>query len=75
VGVVSDTRYYGLRSERRSEIYVAHAQVPRANMTFVVRAKAGAASLATSLKREVLEQDPAQPVHAWWRWKIWSGTR
>lgn len=64
VGVVSDTRYYGPRSEPRPEIYVANAQVPRANMTFVVRAEADAASLAASLKREVLEQDGAQPVHS-----------
>jgi putative ABC transport system permease protein len=64
VGVVSDTRYYGLRSEPRPEIYVAHAQVPRANMTFVVRARADASSLAPVLRHEVLEEDPSQPTHS-----------
>jgi putative ABC transport system permease protein len=64
VGVVSDTRFHGLRSEPRPEIYVAHAQVPRANMTFVVRARSDAASLASLLRREVLEEDPAQPTHS-----------
>jgi putative ABC transport system permease protein len=64
VGVVSDTRYYGLRSEPRPEMYVAHAQVPRARMMFVVRAEEAAVPLAASLKREVLDQDPAQPVHS-----------
>ncbi|MGH9322396.1 MAG: ABC transporter permease, partial [Vicinamibacteria bacterium] len=63
-GVVSDTRYHGLRSEPRPEIYVAHAQVPRAIMTFVVRAGAEEASFAASLRREVLAQDPAQPTHS-----------
>lgn len=64
VGVVSDTRYHGLRSEPRPEFYVAHAQVPRAIMTFVVRAESRTASLPTTLKKEVLEQDPAQPIHS-----------
>jgi putative ABC transport system permease protein len=63
-GVVSDTRYYGLRSEPRPEIYVAHAQVPRSIMTLVVRANDDPASLAPLLRREVLKEDPAQPVHS-----------
>jgi putative ABC transport system permease protein len=64
VGVVSDTRFHGLRSEPRPEIYVAHAQVPRANMTFAVRSEGDAGSLATSLRREVLAEDPSQPTHS-----------
>jgi putative ABC transport system permease protein len=64
VGVVSDTRYYGPRSEPRPEIYVAHAQIPGANMTYVVRAGAESGAIAASLKREVLAQDPAQPIHS-----------
>jgi len=64
VGVVSDTRFHGLRSEPRPEIYVAHAQVPRANMTFVVRTEGDPASLASSLRRRVLEEDPSQPTHS-----------
>ncbi len=77
VGVVSDTRYYGLRSEPRPEIYVAHAQVPFSNMTFVVAARGDAMvptwsksgrpashSLASRLRREVLEEDRSQPTHS-----------
>ncbi len=64
VGVVSDTRFYGLRSEPRPEIYVAHAQVPRANMTFVVRAHRDVSSLGSLLRREVLDADPSQPTHS-----------
>jgi putative ABC transport system permease protein len=64
VGVVSDTRFHGLRSEPRPEIIVAHAQSPRANMTFVVRARGDAASLASLLRREVLAEDPSQPTHS-----------
>jgi putative ABC transport system permease protein len=33
-------------------------------MTFVVRARDDAGSLATVLRREVLEQDPSQPTHS-----------
>jgi putative ABC transport system permease protein len=64
VGVVSDTRFHGLRSDPRPEIYVAHAQVPRANMTFVLETRGDAPSLASTLRREVLEQDPSQPTHS-----------
>ena len=68
VGVVSDTRSQGLRSEPRPEIYVAHAQVPRANMTFVVRARDDASSLAPLLRREVLaERSLCSRRTAWWR--------
>jgi predicted permease len=64
VGVVSDTRFHGLRCEPRPEIYVAHSQVPRASMTFVVETRGDAPSLASRLRREVLELDPSQPTHS-----------
>ncbi len=64
VGVVSDTRFHGLRSAPRPEFYVAHAQVPRANMTFVVSIRGDAAALSSSLRREVLQEDPSQPTHS-----------
>jgi putative ABC transport system permease protein len=64
VGVVKDTRYYRLRDEPRPEIYVVHAQVPRAMMTFVVHTEKDPAALAGLLRREVLKEDPAQPTHS-----------
>jgi putative ABC transport system permease protein len=64
VGVVSDTRFHGLRSEPRPEMYVAHAQVPRSEMTFVVETRGDPAAVAQKLRREVLQEDPAQPIHS-----------
>jgi putative ABC transport system permease protein len=64
VGVVSDTRFYGLRSDPRPEMYVAHAQVPSFAMTFVVETRGDSAAVAQKLRREVLQEDPAQPIHS-----------
>jgi predicted permease len=64
VGVVGDTRYYGLDTEPRPEIYVAHAQVPRTAMTVVTRTSAGAAGYTDAVRRIVGQQDPAQPAHS-----------
>jgi putative ABC transport system permease protein len=63
VGVVGDTRYYGLASEPRPEFYVAHAQVPRTEMSYVIRAEGQMGSLTDRVRREVLNQDPGQPTH------------
>ncbi len=62
-GVVADTRYYGLDSEPRPEMYVALDQVPRLNMAVLVRGETGG-GLAERVRREVLAQDAAQPVHS-----------
>lgn len=64
VGVVGDTRYYGLDSEPRPEIYVAHAQVPRTIMTFVVRTDGPPAASADAVRGALLELDPDQPSHS-----------
>jgi putative ABC transport system permease protein len=64
VGVVSDTRFHGLRSDPRPEMYVAHAQVPRSEMTLVVETRGDATAVAQKLRREVLQEDPAQPIHS-----------
>ncbi len=64
VGVVGDTRYYGLGSEPRPEMYVALAQVPRTGMTVVARTAGDPADFTQLIRREVLRQDPAQPTHS-----------
>jgi predicted permease len=63
VGVVGDTRYYGLGSESKPEIYVAHSQVPRNYMSIAIRTAADPAALTSTIRREVLAQDQAQPAH------------
>lgn len=64
VGVVGDTRYYGLSAEPRPEIYVAHAQVPRTEMTLVVRTAGDPAAIVNTIRATILAQDPAQPSHS-----------
>jgi predicted permease len=64
VGVVGDTRYYGLGAEPVPEIYVVDAQVPRTYMSVVARATGEPAELTGRVRLEILQQDPAQPAHA-----------
>jgi ABC-type antimicrobial peptide transport system permease subunit len=53
-----------LRSEAPAEIFLAHAQVPYAQMNFVLRTSGDPLAIAGAARREVLELDPAQPVHS-----------
>ena len=64
IGVVEDSRANGLRSEAPPEIFLAHAQVPYAQMNFVLRTSGDPLGVARAAQREVLELDPAQPVHS-----------
>jgi len=64
VGVVEDSRANGLRREAPAEIFLAHAQVPYAQMNFVLRTSGDPLAVARAAQREVLELDPAQPVHS-----------
>jgi putative ABC transport system permease protein len=61
VGVVDDTRYYGLDAEPRPEMYVAEAQSAFASMTVVARATGSASALVPALRSAVREVDPLQP--------------
>ncbi len=63
VGVVGDTRYYGLSNEPKPEIYVAHAQVPRSYMSIAIRTGGDPAAVISTIRREVLALDAAQPAH------------
>ena len=64
VGVVEDSRANGPRSEAPAEIFLAHSQVPYAQMNFVLRTSGDPLAVARAAQREVLELDPAQPVHS-----------
>jgi predicted permease len=65
IGVVNDTRYYGLGSEPRPEMYMAHAQYPDHMMTYVVRsATHDAASLTALARRGIANLDRGQPAHS-----------
>jgi putative ABC transport system permease protein len=65
IGVVSDTRYYGLGSEPRPEMYMAYAQYPDDMTTYVVRGSAGdAAALVPVVRRAIATLDPSQPAYS-----------
>jgi putative ABC transport system permease protein len=65
IGVVSDTKYYGLGTDSHAEMYMAHAQYPDGLMTFVVRSANGdATSLIALARRGVSSVDRAQPAHS-----------
>ena len=64
VGVARDTKFYGLKSQARPEVFFAHAQDPYLVMNVVVRAATAPQQLINQLRREVLALDPAQPAHS-----------
>ena len=64
VGVVEDSRANGPRHDAPAEIFLAHSQVPYAQMNFVLRTSGDPLRVARAAQREVLELDPAQPVHS-----------
>jgi putative ABC transport system permease protein len=64
VGVVANTRFYGLDAEPQAEMFVLHPQVPFGSMTVVARTAAGPGTLTASLRDAILNQDPNQPPHS-----------
>ena len=63
VGVVEDTRFYGLASEPHPEMYVAHEQYNFASMTVVARTAGSTGLLGGALRRTILNKDANQPAH------------
>ncbi len=62
VGVVVDTRQYGLRGDVTAQFYQPHAQEPFSGMTLVVRTDADPAAVTPALREAVRAIDPAVPV-------------
>jgi putative ABC transport system permease protein len=63
VGVVNDTKQFGLDAPTRPEIYVPFSQRPRAAMTLIAHTAAGPEQLAGAMRAAVREVDPGQPVY------------
>lgn len=59
VGIVGDTKSYGLAADARAELFVPHAQIPYTVMNIVVRAET--ANVAADVRHVMLELDAAQP--------------
>jgi putative ABC transport system permease protein len=63
VGVVRDTKEYGLFQITPQMIYVPMAQDPEPAMSLVVKSAADPGSLATEIRSRVAKLDPDQPVY------------
>jgi putative ABC transport system permease protein len=62
VGVVADTRLYGLDNPARLEVYSPYRQRPSADMNLVVRSAVDPASLTSSIRAAVAAIDKDQPL-------------
>ncbi len=63
VGVVGDTKQYGLDSKTKTEFYVSFLQRPIYYTTLVVRTAAAPLSFAPRISKEIRAVDPDQPVY------------
>ncbi|HTS66189.1 MAG TPA: ABC transporter permease [Candidatus Acidoferrales bacterium] len=64
VGVVGDTRLYGLANPSRMEIYFPHRQIVSGEMSLLVRSALDPASLASSVRAAAASIDRDQPIFA-----------
>ncbi|UCG89102.1 MAG: ABC transporter permease [Gemmatimonadota bacterium] len=64
VGVVGNTRQFGVRSESPPTLYRPHSQInPPSSMAVVVRASDSPRDLVATLREAVRDVDPALPIH------------
>ena len=63
VGVVNQIRHDGLDGPARPEVFLPHAQLPFASMTYVLRGNVETSSLINAAKREVWSVDPLQTFY------------
>lgn len=64
VGVVGNTKSYGLAEDWRAELFVPHAQLPYTVMNVVLRTTGEPAQLAAATRRVLQELDASQPPHS-----------
>jgi predicted permease len=64
VGVVGDTKLYGLANPARLEVYNSSLQDPRSDMELIVKSKADPAALTSSIREVVQAIDKDQPIFA-----------
>jgi len=63
VGVVADTKEFGLDAEVREEVYIPYSQAPFSpTVALALRTASDPTSLAKAARTAVLEVDPDQPV-------------
>jgi len=64
VGVVGNTKSYGLTESWQSELFVPHAQIPYTVMNVVVNTTGDPAAMASEVQHQILTLDPSQPPHS-----------
>lgn len=62
IGIVANTRFEGLDTDPRPEVFRPYLQDPFPFMTLVVRSGLEVGAVVTGLRRAVAEIDPVQPV-------------
>jgi putative ABC transport system permease protein len=62
VGIVGDTKQYGLDQKSPAQVYEPLAQVPFSFMTFVVKTTGNPMALSRSVEQRIQHIDPEQPV-------------
>jgi predicted permease len=63
VGVVGDTKMYGLANPARLEVYLPFEQYPEGSMNLMLRSTVDPASLTSSIRAVVANVDKDQPVY------------
>lgn len=64
VGVVGDTKLYGLANPARLEVYVPFRQSPTSGMQFIVKSAADPTALTSAIRGVVASIDKDQPIFA-----------
>jgi putative ABC transport system permease protein len=62
VGIVGDTKQYGLDQTSPAQVYEPLAQMPFSFMTFVVKTTGNPMTLARAIEQRIQRVDPEQPV-------------
>jgi putative ABC transport system permease protein len=64
VGVVGTVKHYGLGDKDQAQMYEPFAQMPNTGMNFLLKTSLDPLSLTASVRREIQNVDPEQPVAA-----------
>jgi len=65
IGVIGDTRYYGVKQNAKAEMFFPQAQYPFYGlMNVAIRASGSMQSVAASIRKEVAVLDPSTPVQS-----------
>jgi putative ABC transport system permease protein len=62
VGVVGSVKHYGLDDRAQAQMYEPFAQMPATTMNFLLKTSVDPTSLTASVRRQIQQVDPEQPV-------------